>query len=122
MRQEMSWILAVAMMLPASAQAADPAAAALAPVHRLSEGEVDRILDAAAAKREPVVPIDQEIDGERRRPEIHGEVGFGIGTGGYRSAFGTAFVPLGDEGLAIISFDSSDFGSSGFPYDYRYGH
>ena len=41
-----------------------------------------------------------------------------LGTGGYRSAFGTAFVPLGDEGLAIISFDTTDFGSSGYRFDY----
>ena len=119
MRYKLSWILASALWLPAPALASD-AAAPLAAEHRLSEDEVKRILDAAAAKRNAPQPIDEATDGERPRPQIHGEVGFGIGTGGYRSAFGTAFVPLGNEGLAIISFDSTDFGSSSFPYDYGY--
>ena len=113
MRREMSWILAAALLLPASARAAD--AAPLAPVHRLSESEIDRILDAAAAKRELVVTVDEEIEGERPRPQITGEVGFGIGTDGYRSAFGTAVVPMGD-GIGIFSFDTTNFGSRDFVY------
>ena len=121
MRNEIGLVLASALLLATPALAADTAAP-LAPVHRLTEGEVDRILDAAATKREATQPIYEEIDSERPRPQIHGEVGFGIGTGGYRSAFGTAFVPLGEEGLAIISFDSTDFGSSGSLYDYPYRH
>ena len=116
MRHEVARILAVALSLPAPALAAD-APAPLAPVHRLSEGEIDRILDAAAAKREPVETIDEEIDGERPRPPVHGEVGFGIGTGGYRSAFGSAVVPL-DDGFAAFSFDRTNFGSTDFPYYY----
>lgn len=106
MRHKMIWILAPALMLPARAIAADPAASPLAPVHRLSEGEVDRILDEAAAKREAARADD--LDGGR--PQIHGEVGFGIGTGGYRSAFGTAVIPF-DDGLAILSFDRTNLGS-----------
>ena len=122
MRHKMSLIIALALVLPAAADAADRPAAPLEPVHRLSEGEVDRILDTAAKKRETVQPMDGEIDGERPLPQVHGEVGFEIGTGGYRSAFGTAVVPLGEEGLAIISFDTIDFGSRGQYYDYRNGH
>ena len=44
-------------------------------------------------------------------PAIHGEVGFTVGTGGYRSAYGTAIVPLKDDGVAIISLGTTDFGS-----------
>jgi hypothetical protein len=119
MRYGVSWILASALWLPAPALAAD-AAAPLAAEHRLSEDEKKRILDTAAAKRNTPQPIEEKSDGERPRPQIHGEVGFGIGTGGYRSAFGTAVVPLGNEGLAIISFDNTNFGSRNFPYDYGY--
>ena len=109
MRYGISWILAATLILPTPALAAD-AAAPPAPVHSLSEAEVARILDAAVKKRETANAPDTEIDGER--PQVHGEIGVGIGTGGYRSAFGTAFVPLGD-GLAIISFDTTDLGSNG---------
>ena len=119
MRSIVGWILASALWLPAPAFAAE-AAAPLTAEHRLSEDEIKRILDAAAAKPNMPQPIDETTDEEPPRPQIHGEVGFGIGTGGYRSAFGTAFVPLGNEGLAIISFDSTDFGSRNFPYDYGY--
>jgi hypothetical protein len=38
---------------------------------------------------------------------------FEIGTGGYRSAYGTAIVPIDDDGVAIISLGSTDFGSRG---------
>jgi hypothetical protein len=37
---------------------------------------------------------------------IHGEVGMAIGTGGYRSTYGTAVVPLGDTGAAAFSFET----------------
>jgi hypothetical protein len=56
--------------------------------------------------------VDDTSAGEAGRP-IHGEVGFEIGTGGYRSAFGTAIVPLAGDGVAIISLGSTDFGSRG---------
>ena len=69
-------------------------------VRRLSPVEVEAILDAAAAKREAgIVP-------ETRR--VEGEVGVAIGTGGYREVFGTAVVPLGKDGAAIVSFDTVD--------------
>lgn len=41
---------------------------------------------------------------------IHGEIGAMIGTGGARGVFGTAAIPLGDNGGAIISFEQSRYG------------
>ena len=35
-------------------------------------------------------------------------MGVSIGTGGYREVFGTAVVPLGQTGTAILSFDTVD--------------
>jgi len=106
-RHGIGWILLSAMAPSTAALAAD-AVPPLAPVHRLSDAEVDRILDAAAARREAARANDLDIDGGR--PQVHGEVGFGIGTGGYRSAFGTAVVPF-DDGVAILSFDRTNLGS-----------
>jgi hypothetical protein len=77
------------------------------PEYRLSQTEIDRILATAASKPSKVDPErDGPID-----PGIRGEIGFGIGTGGYRSAFGTAFYPLGSSGGAMISFDFDLFGN-----------
>jgi len=42
--------------------------------------------------------------------QVHGEIGAMIGTGGTRGIFGTAAIPLGDRGGAIISFEKSRFG------------
>ena len=86
-------LIAMFALLPAPAFAADE--------RRLSAAEVERILDAAAQKREasaakaPARPID-------------GEVGVSIGSGGTREMFGTAIVPVGEQGVAIISIDSAE--------------
>ncbi len=68
---------------------------------RLSPDEVERILEEAAAKR---AAADKPLPPPRR---IEGEVGVAVGTGGYREVFGTAVVPVGETGVAIISIDSS---------------
>jgi hypothetical protein len=83
------------LLAPASALAAP----VQTPVKRLSDEQVEQVLAAAAAKREAA---------EAAAPDpalaIHGEVGVEVGTGGHRAAFGTAFVPLGDNASAIVSF------------------
>lgn len=73
--------------------------------HRLSVVEVDKVLEEAAHKREAA-----EKPSSSGGIPIHGEFGFAIGTGGYRSAFGSAMVPLGDEGMAAFSFETRDLG------------
>lgn len=45
---------------------------------------------------------------------IHGEMGVAIGTGGYRSMYGTAIVPLGDSATLGLSFEREQ-------YNDRYG-
>ena len=47
-------------------------------------------------------PGDGEPDGK-----IHGEFGAGIGSGGYRSAYGVATIPLGKSSSATIAISSS---------------
>jgi hypothetical protein len=113
--------LAAMLLIPstvfaAAPEASAPPAAPLPSEHRLSDAEVNKVLDAAAKKREAsaqpgVEAIDQP--GDNPAPQIHGEMGVAIGTGGYRSVFGTAAVPLGDDGVAILSLDTSNFGSHG---------
>jgi hypothetical protein len=51
---------------------------------------------------------------------IHGEMGVAIGTGGYRSMYGTAIVPLGDSATLGLSFErEQDNGRYG---NYRRGY
>lgn len=104
-------LLALALLLPTTAHALAPDAAApagspLPSEHRLSDEEVDRVLNAATRKRE----LSEKL-GDRPGLLVQGEVGVSIGTGGYRSAFGTAVVPIAGEGAAILSFDFTDLGT-----------
>jgi len=82
-------------------------------VHRLSPEEVEAVQDAAAKRN-----INAPSLGEQRVPDgrIHGEIGFGIGTGGYNTVFGTAIMPLGDSGIAAFSFERTDFGRRRYRY------
>ena len=93
-------LLIIAAVLSGPVAAADTPGVATTDAHRLRPDQVQKILDEAAAKR------DVTVDPEPRR--IEGEMGVAIGTGGYREAFGTAIVPLGQDGVAILSFDTVD--------------
>jgi hypothetical protein len=103
-------LLASSIALPGAALGApDQAqpATGMASEHRLSPAEIEAVLNDAASKRQLAEPSD-----ERLPPPIQGEIGFSIGTGGYRSAYGTAVVPLPGDGVAILSLgtDRFDFG------------
>lgn len=106
-------LLAAALISPSLAGAAPAPPSEI----RLSEAEKEKILEAAAASRReaPARPADEpEVADAPVRP-IHGEVGFEVGTGGYRSAYGTTFIPLENDGVAIISLRSTDFGKRRYP-------
>jgi hypothetical protein len=82
-------------------------------IHRLSPAEAEALLDAAANRNINAPSLD-----DRQVPDgrIHGEIGFGIGTGGYSSVFGTAYVPLGEDGFAAFSFERTNFGRRRYRY------
>jgi hypothetical protein len=96
------------------ARAAEPVGASAAgTVHRLSPEDAEAVRDAAANRNINAPPLDDHPVPDGR---IHGEIGFGIGTGGYSSVFGTAYVPLGDDGFAAFSFERSNFGRRRYRY------
>ena len=66
----------------------------------LSPAEVAAAKEAGAKAHAETAALD---GAPRYKRQIHGEVGFGIGTNGYRSAYGTAVAPLGDTGVLAIS-------------------
>ena len=82
----------VTMLLTAPAIAQD--------TRRLSPAQVEQILEEAARKRAAADKPPARV--------IEGEVGVSVGTGGYREVFGTAVVPVGKEGTAIISIGSEE--------------
>ena len=92
MRMALALILATALLVPTLADAADPAAAE----RRLTPEQVQQVLDEAARKREGAGTMADPSASESGGLQVpmHGEVGFAIGTGGYRSAYGTAIVGL----------------------------
>jgi hypothetical protein len=70
----------------------------------LSEADREAALEAGATRALDEPPIN----GLDRR--VHGEIGMEIGTGGYRSLYGTAAVPLGENGMAQFSFMTGQMG------------
>ena len=77
----------------------DPALAGA--VRRLSPEQREAAIEAGASR--PALGID---GGNGPDHQIHGEVGVAVGTGGYRAAYGTAVVPLGDTGVAAVSVET----------------
>lgn len=116
MRRVWVSLLASSLALPGTAlAAADQAPSPMTSEHRLSPDQIEKVLDDAARKREPAQSFDESLP-----PPIHGEIGFSIGTGGYRSAYGTAIVPLPGDGVAILSFGADRLGSApGYYYRER---
>lgn len=116
MRQFRILLVAASLALPGGALAAPDqaqSASALPSEHRLSPDQVKAVLEDAARRRGAAEPSE-----ERLPPPIHGEIGFSIGTGGHRSAFGTAVVPLPGDGVAILSLGTDRF-DSGRDFHYR---
>jgi len=108
--------IAVHAAQPVAAKAVDPAAATPATV-----GEPIRLTPAqiAAAQAEgehrnraaeALALTDDDFGAPRRDRKIHGEVGFGIGSRGSNSQYGTVVAPLGETGTAAFSYERTDYG------------
>ena len=107
-------IMIAVIALAAAQVATDPAPASSE--RRLSPEQVEAILAEAAAKREASekrAPADIEtLDLEPLPPpQLHGEFGIGMGTGGYREIFGSGIYPLGVDGVAAVTIDFVDWGN-----------
>ncbi|WP_242183528.1 hypothetical protein [Sphingomonas sp. CARO-RG-8B-R24-01] len=104
----------VAVPAAALAQSNDPAPSAQttpAPAGdtiRLSDAERDAILDSNTVESAAIARGERDQSGKGALG-IHDEVGAAIGTNGYRSAYGVAAIPLGDNAGAVVSFESTQF-------------
>ena len=83
-------LVSASLAAPALAQTS-PGTIALSPEERAA------VLDAAAGRPDTSLPIN----GLDR--QIHGEVGFEIGSRGQRALYGSTIVPLGENGTAAFS-------------------
>ena len=105
--------LALAQVAPSAASPTDE--------RRLTPEQIEAVLAEAARKRaaaEKQVHVEQVAVDEAELsppPQVHGEVGFSIGTGGYREVFGTGVYPIGEDGAAAISLDFVDWGHRRLP-------
>jgi nucleoside 2-deoxyribosyltransferase len=106
----MKYLIALPLLLTPAFVHAEPQvdAAPAGTIIRLSAEQI-AALEAARLKRSDsvVAVVDEPAPTDAapapdRRP--HGEVGFGIGTGGYSELFGTVVTPLGDDAFAAFSF------------------
>ncbi|TXI85246.1 MAG: hypothetical protein E6Q40_08050 [Cupriavidus sp.] len=62
---------------------------------------------------------DRDADGKRK---VHGSMGVSVGTGGYRSAYASALIPVGETTTVGIAVSKTDFGKHGGYYaDPYYG-
>lgn len=110
-------IILAALVSPAVAAAQlPPEAPSTTDERRLTPEQVEAVLAEAAAKQAATqgqirseLPAAEDDEGSLI-PPVHGEVGFSVGTGGYREVFGTGIYPLGPDGTAIISLDFVDWG------------
>jgi hypothetical protein len=100
------FIAMLALSAPAiGQQGAEPAATPSE--RRLTPQQVEQVLAEAEARRTAAERKALEPDGEELDlvPPIYGELGFTVGTGGYRSAYGSAVYPMGPNASAAVSFN-----------------
>jgi hypothetical protein len=112
-----STLFAMVAALAISGSAASAAEPVVDPlggtVHRLSPEEALAVQETAARRNIDAPSLDEQKVPDGR---IHGEIGFGIGTGSYNSIFGTGIVPFGDDGILAFSFERTDFGRRRYRY------
>lgn len=113
--------------LPQASDAAAPAATAVTParpagdkdqtiawLNTASQGSLD---SRAAAAADPAPAKNGALG------LVHGSAGVSVGTGGYRSAYASAVMPVGENGLLGIAVSHTDCGKSGFGCGYNgYGY
>lgn len=81
-------------------------------VYQLTQAEVDSVVAAPVTMVDsPGTPLVQAPTRDRR---VHGEIGTEFGNHGTRSIFGTAMVPLGENGFAAFSFEDGSYGRARF--------
>ncbi len=100
-------ILAFPLLLSgaANAQTAEPDTAQTV---RLTPEQIAKLQATGTEAKAQAAAGELPVNGIGR--QIHGEVGAMIGTNGARGVFGTAAIPIGENGGAVVSFENSRYG------------
>ncbi|ATQ42139.1 hypothetical protein [Caulobacter mirabilis] len=77
--------------------------------------QIERYLADAAAEPVRSAAAAERDSGPRK---IHGEVSVSVGTGGYRSGYLTADIPVGERSTVGVAVGHTDFGRNGGYYGY----
>jgi hypothetical protein len=91
--------------------------AAFADTISLTPEQAEAAKEAGAARNAQDAALGLEPGRDR---SIHGEMGVAIGTGGYRSMYGTAVVPLGDSATLGLSFEREQYNDRNRRYSRGY--
>lgn len=95
---------------------AEPVEAPSGTLISLTPAQVEAAKEAAAERNlNNPAALDTGFASDRRP---HGEVGIAVGSGGYRSIYGSTVMPLGKDGALALSFEKSQ----NDPYLYGYGY
>lgn len=108
-----------ASTMQAAATSATPAVPATTEAIRLTAAQIAEAQAEGEHRNraaEALALTDDDFGAVRRDRKIHGEVGFGIGSRGSNSQYGTVVAPIGDTGTAAFSYERNDFGRN-----YRHG-
>ncbi|WP_162987048.1 hypothetical protein [Sphingomonas paeninsulae] len=89
--------------------------AAMADTVTLTPEQAEAAKEAGAARNARAAALGLEPGQDKA---IHGEMGVAIGTGGYRSVYGTAIVPLGDNATLGLSFANEQYGNGRYRQGY----
>ena len=113
-RAALAVLTASLLAAPAMAQTTTPAADPAAPVATTDRSATDAQIRAWINDAPPPTiadPRDVVVD-KPSQPQIHGEAGITIGSGGYRSVYGVAVMPLGDSATLGVAASDTSFGKT----------
>jgi hypothetical protein len=74
----------------------------------LTPEQVEAAKEAGAARNAEAAAMGLEPGRDRA---VHGEMGVAVGTGGYKSMYGTAIVPLGESSTLGLSYYNEQYGN-----------
>lgn len=119
LRRHLFALFVTSLALTGVAQAAPEAPAGK--LVSLTPAQVEAAKEAAAERNMKAAALGIDTGAMPDRSP-HGEVGISVGTGGYRSIYGSTVMPLGKNGVLAMSFENTQNDPYRYGYGYGYGY